>query len=79
MGLETETDPLLRAQGWVLCTEAAEKTGKVVQTLYRWIDQGKVNGCVVDGYRRYIDWNDLLDFLGPAKTSALGLKKIRKR
>lgn len=75
MSLETVTDPKIRAQGWVLCSEAARKTGRAVQTLYRWIDDGKVAGTS-DGYRRYIHWNAMIDHLGPAFCKAKGLRRL---
>lgn len=78
MSLETTTNPEMRAQGWVLCSEAAREIGKAVQTIYRWIDADKVEG-MDDGYRRYVKWNSMMEHLGPRFARAKGLKKLKEK
>lgn len=65
----TETPEHMLRDGWVLCSEAARLTKHAVQTLYRWVDAGKVVGDQVAGYRRYVKWSSLLDHLGPEATA----------
>lgn len=75
MSLETVTDPIIEKQGWVLCSDAARRIGKTVQTIYKWIDVGKVSGTCIGGYRKYVRWDDVLDHLGPIESKALGLTR----
>lgn len=78
MSLETVTDPMIEKQGWVLCSDAARRIKRAVQTIYKWIDLGKVEGTTIGGYRKYVRWDDIIDHLGPVESKALGLARTAK-
>ena len=54
-GHSKTTEPKMRQSGYLLCAEAARKVGVTPQTMYKWVDQGKVAGFRA-GYRRYVKW-----------------------
>lgn len=68
------TDVELREKGWLLCAEAARKVNRSPQTIYRWIDNGDVKGYP-DGYRRYVHWESLLEYIGKPACKVHGFNK----
>jgi excisionase family DNA binding protein len=57
------TDSKMRGEGYLLAAEAARKIGVTSQTIYKWIDAEKIGGFRT-GYRRYVRWDSVLDYLG---------------
>jgi excisionase family DNA binding protein len=64
----------MRKRGYLLISEAARKLGRPNQTLYRWIEEGKVVGFR-EGYRRYVKWGSVLKHLGPQAAEMRGLRQ----
>lgn len=66
------TDPAMRTKGYLLVAEAARKIGVAPSTIYRWIEERKVDGFR-EGYRRYVRWVSILEHLGPVSLQVRGL------
>ena len=52
---------------YMRATEAADEADVVVQTIYRWIDKGKVKGVRIRGHR-YVEVESFRRFLQPVPT-----------
>ncbi len=64
----------LRAEGYVPAREASELAGVDIATVYRWADDGKVDGLQM-GRHRYVLYASLLTYLGPHAVRVLKLPK----
>ena len=73
-GHNTLTDMAMRQRGWLLVREAARKINVTSQTIYTWINTGKVVG-MRDGYRRFVRWSSVLAHIGQEACEARGLKQ----
>lgn len=51
----------LRKQGFVPAVEAAEKLGYAAQSVYDWMDAGKVRGVRL-GKGRWVEWASVVAF-----------------
>ena len=58
------------SQGYEKASPLARRLGVSVQTLYRWVDTGKVRGTKVGG-TRYVHIASLREYLGPEAGAAL--------
>jgi hypothetical protein len=67
-----KTDDLMRKQGFIPTREAANKLGRNITTIYRWVDAGKVEGTEVAS-RRYVNLKSLAAFVGKDAAQLLGL------
>lgn len=67
-----KTDDLMRRQGFIPTREAANRLGRNITTIYRWVDAGKVEGTEVAS-RRYVNLKSLATFVGRDATQLLGL------
>lgn len=63
----------LREKGYVPASEVADKAGVNIATVYRWTNDGKVEGMSVGG-RRFILWTSVLKHLGKEAAAALELE-----
>ncbi len=61
------------ARGLLSATEAAAKVGVAITTIYRWMDDGKIQGEVVNEWRRYVVIDSLVEHLGPTMAAECGL------
>lgn len=61
---ETGARAVLRGQGYLPVSEAAQRAGYTPQALYKWIGDGHVQGRVVAG-RRWVLWASVLAYLNP--------------
>ncbi len=68
------TDSKHRTAGYLLVAEAARKIDVAPSTIYRWVEEEKVEGYR-EGYRRYVKWDTILQHLGPQAVKVRGLSK----
>ena len=68
------TNDRLKAKGYVPASGIAEKLGKHVTTIYRWIDAGVIDGIRV-GKLRYVSLQSLFDYLGEEAVETFELKE----
>ena len=65
MSKETGAKAALRAKGFVPAVEAAEKLGFTAQSVYDWMDDGKVTGVRL-GTARWVEWKSVVAFFKKA-------------
>lgn len=65
-------DSKLRAQGFVTVKEVSDRLGKDISTVYRWIEEGEIEGEDVMG-RRYILLRSVVTKIGTRASVLLGL------
>lgn len=65
-------DQKMREKGYLTAKEVSQRTGKDISTVYRWLDNGEVQGEEVLGHR-YINLRSLIDKVGIQGSVLLGL------
>lgn len=65
-------DSKVRAQGYVTVREVSERTGKDPSTIYRWIEEGSVQGLEVLG-KHYVLFRSLINHVGLEASVIIGL------
>jgi hypothetical protein len=71
----TSAKAQLRAKGFVPAVEAAEKLGFSAQSVYDWMDSGKVAGVRL-GKARWIEWRSVVAYFKGASPEAAKLAGI---
>jgi hypothetical protein len=66
---------MMRERGMVSAKEAAEMMQVTITTIYHWMDDGKLDGEFVHGWRRYVTIESLAKLAGPTMAEKLGLTK----
>ena len=64
---------VMRARGYITVSEASERTGTGVGTIYSWLESCDVVGERV-GKRRYVNVRSLAAYLGPTGAQMLGVQ-----
>lgn len=68
----TKRDAAMATKGYIPATQVAKITGYNESTIYRWVDEGLVEGVLV-AKSRYVKMDSLLKHLGPEGAKLLGL------
>lgn len=71
--VKADPDAVLRSKGYVPVAEMAKRLGKDISTVYRWVDNGEVEGEEIMG-RRYILLRSVItEKVGVRQSVLLGL------
>lgn len=62
---------IMAARGYIPATEVSRKLGNDIATVYRWLDDGKIEGLSVGG-RRYAKLTSLIQHIGPEAARIFG-------
>lgn len=66
-------DAVLRAKGYVPASEIAQRLGKDISTVYRWLDNDEVEGEEVMGRRYVLLRSVIVEKVGVRQSVLLGL------
>lgn len=62
---------LMEEKGFLLASEVARRIGKQPSTIYRWIDDGKIQAVRVQNRFWYVEKGSLITYLGPEAAGAI--------
>jgi len=62
----------MRLQGYVSASEAAQKVGRSVHTIYRWQEDGIIESVNIGGHH-FVKIKSLIDYLGVDAAELLGV------
>lgn len=62
----------MKNAGYITASEAARAAGVTIQTIYKWIESGKVKGTKSADHW-YVDAGSLVEYIGPIAAMAAGL------
>jgi transposase len=63
---------ILRRKGFIMVSEAAQRCSRSVWTIYRWLEDGKVEGARMEG-EQYVTYRSLYNFIGQEEARMLGM------
>ena len=72
----TKQKDLMRQKGYLAADEAAERIGCSTTTIYKLLDEGRLQGVSVGNgprARRYVASTSLIDYVGLDAAKAMGL------
>ncbi len=70
---KADVDATLRAKGYIPVVEMAKRLGKDISTVYRWIDNGEVEGEEFMGHRYVLLRSVIVDKVGIRQSVLLNL------
>ncbi len=65
----------MKKAGYIPASEAAKAAGVAVQTIYKWIEGGKVVGAKSADHW-YVKADSLAEYIGPIAAEAAGLVEV---
>lgn len=74
MTRQTKQTEIMRSKGYISASETAEKVGKSIATIYRWLEEGFVEGTQL-GRSWFVKLDSLIKYLGPESAEMLGLNE----
>lgn len=72
---KTDAKSNMRSKGFIPATEAAERLGYAAQSVYDWMDAGKVRGARL-GRARWVEWASVVAYFKAQDSEAAKLAGI---
>jgi len=69
---------MMREKGYVSVSDASNRAGVTVFTIYRWVSAGKVEGLLV-GRHWYVQLDSLIKYVGPKAAALLDMTDKKGR